>query len=475
MAVFHLSIKTISRSHGRSATAAAAYRAGVRIADDRTGETFDYRRRAGVEHTEIFTPENSPEWARDREHLWNQAEQAENRKNSTVAREFEVALPAELDARQRQELTRDFANALKDRHGFVVDAAIHAPGNKGDNRNHHAHLLCSTRRIGPEGFTEKTRELDKRGSGEVDYWREQWAELANKHLERAGHEARIDHRSLEKQASERVPTIHLGPQATAMERRGHRTDRGDENRRRNQLNAQIIDLSAVREKLRQEQALPQDLPSLEAVWASEIKKRLVPIQKKADRIERHAGTMVKRQKQRLSEHEDKEPAPPKFLASIRHGKYLRRTAQWNAVRDQLWRRFWQLDKRFAWVKGYTLGISVKSPAQRHIEKILAKENKPLADALKKARDLNQQRRAMYPGNERFEIVVQLDDFRKRSWRVSVPAYLTKEEKEKQLNQNVSQFLKSLPASENKVDPKKITITAIKSRTRGRNRVAGLEL
>ena len=222
MAIFHLSVKTISRSAGRSSTAAAAYRAGVEITDERTGEIHDYRRKAGVESAELFLPDGAPEWATDRAKLWNAAEQSEKRKNSTVAREFEVALTSELSADQRRKLAHDFARELVKRHGFAVDVAIHAPGKEGDTRNHHAHILCTTRKLTAEGFTEKTRELDDRATGaqEVTHWREQWAGLTNAALERAGHAVRVDHRSLEMQGIDREPAIHLGPSATAIERRG---------------------------------------------------------------------------------------------------------------------------------------------------------------------------------------------------------------------------------------------------------------
>jgi ATP-dependent exoDNAse (exonuclease V) alpha subunit len=185
VAIFHLSVKTISRTAGRSSTAAAAYRAGVEITDERTGEIHDYRRKAGVESAELFLPDGAPEWATDRAKLWNAAEQSEKRKNSTVAREFEVALPSELSADQRRKLAHDFARELVKRHGFAVDVAIHAPGKEGDTRNHHAHILCTTRKLTAEGFTEKTRELDDRATGaqEVTHWREQWAGLTNAALE----------------------------------------------------------------------------------------------------------------------------------------------------------------------------------------------------------------------------------------------------------------------------------------------------
>lgn len=263
MAIFHLSVKTISRSAGRSATAAIAYRSGEKVMDERTGLVHDYTRRRGVEHTEIFLPENAPAWASQREQLWNAAELAEKRKNSTVAREFEVALPAELNREQRLELVREFARDLVQRHGMAVDVAIHEPGKEGDHRNHHAHILCSTRRLTPEGFKDKTRELDDQKSGEVSHWRERWAEMSNRHLEKAGRQERIDHRSLEAQRAaaiergdteqaaklERLPTVHLGPNVVQMEQRGIRTERGDKGRDIAQRNAQIINFAEARQRI----------------------------------------------------------------------------------------------------------------------------------------------------------------------------------------------------------------------------------
>lgn len=222
MASFHLSVKTVGRSAGRSATAAAAYRAGCKgekILDERTGEIHDYRRKAGVESADLILPTDAPAWASDRSKLWNAAEVSEKRKNSTVAREFEIALPAELSAAERRKLAHDFAREIVERHGCAADVAIHAPGGKGDNRNYHAHILCSTRRLTPDGFGEKTRELDEKKSGEVDRWRERFAQLQNRSLERAGAAERVDHRTLEAQGVDRMPTVHLGPAARAIEQR----------------------------------------------------------------------------------------------------------------------------------------------------------------------------------------------------------------------------------------------------------------
>jgi ATP-dependent exoDNAse (exonuclease V) alpha subunit len=219
MAIYHLSVKTISRSAGRSVTAAAAYRASEKIVDERTGEIHDYTHKKGVLSADIILPKQAPAWAKEREALWNAAEQSETRKNSTVGREFEIALPSELNEQQRRQLAIALAEEIVARHSCVADVAIHAPGKGGDNRNHHAHVLCSTRRLGPNGFHEKTRELDEVKQGEVVRWRERFSIIQNQHLREAGYAERVDHRSLEDQGIARTPTFHLGPAATNYERR----------------------------------------------------------------------------------------------------------------------------------------------------------------------------------------------------------------------------------------------------------------
>lgn len=229
MAIYHLSVKTFSRSNGQSATAAVAYRAGAKIHCDHERRDHDYSKKRDVIHSEIFLPPNAPSWANDRQQLWNEVERAEKRKNSTVAREFEVALPNELNEQQRIALVQDFAKQIVARHGCAVDAHLHDDkGSYKSKENQHAHIMLTTRRLEPEGFTKKTRELDERKSGEVVYWREQWAKTANEHLREYGIE--IDHRSLKDQGLEREPTIKMGVAASALERKGIKTDRGDINR-----------------------------------------------------------------------------------------------------------------------------------------------------------------------------------------------------------------------------------------------------
>ena len=187
---------------------------GERIEDHRTGLTFDYRARNGVDHVETLAPANAPAWVQDRAALWNAVEAAETRKNSQVAREIRVALPAELDHGQRVELVREFCQREFVARGMVADIALHAPGREGDDRNHHAHILLTTREIGPEGFGAKNRDWN--AVEMLEEWREAWARDSNRALERCGHDERIDHRTLEAQR------IEASARATAAH------DRGDE-------------------------------------------------------------------------------------------------------------------------------------------------------------------------------------------------------------------------------------------------------
>ena len=200
MAIYHLRATMISRSQGRSATAAAAYRVAERIEDRRTGLTFDYAARGGVDHTEILAPDHAPDWVRDRSELWNRVEESETRKNSQVAREVRVALPDELTHAQRVALVRDYAQAQFVDRGMVADIALHAPGRAGDERNHHAHILLTTREVDADGFTTKNRDWNK--VEVLEGWREPWARDSNAALERAGLEDRVDHRTLVAQRDE---------------------------------------------------------------------------------------------------------------------------------------------------------------------------------------------------------------------------------------------------------------------------------
>ena len=252
MPIYHCSVKPIQRSKGRSATAAAAYRAGERIHDERSGITHDYRRKSGVEHCEMIG------WTKSRAELWNAAEQAEKRKDATTAREYEVALPNELGEQQRAELAREFGHYLHKRYNVAVDICIH---NDPDNHNPHAHILTTTREVenGNALGNKSSREWNGKKRSEaglpnrkqdLEIIREAWEQHVNRALERAGHDERIDHRSLKDQGIDREPTKHLGPKATAMERNGVRSDRGEENREIKARNDNVLKLAETQSEIR---------------------------------------------------------------------------------------------------------------------------------------------------------------------------------------------------------------------------------
>ncbi|MUZ65016.1 Ti-type conjugative transfer relaxase TraA [Agrobacterium vitis] len=236
MAIYHLSSKPVSRASGRSAVASAAYRCAVRLTNERDGLTHDFTRKQGVEHCEIVLPEGvSADWAKDRSALWNAAERAERQKNSRVAREFEIALPHELSGEARLEVTRSFAQHLANHYGVAVDFAIHAPHEQGDIRNHHAHVMTTTRAVTENGLGDKTN-LERKNSSlladgiattdmQLREIRQSWEQIANRQLMREGLDIRIDHRSHSERGLEIEPTEHMGVHATQMQRQGMDVER----------------------------------------------------------------------------------------------------------------------------------------------------------------------------------------------------------------------------------------------------------
>jgi Ti-type conjugative transfer relaxase TraA len=251
MAIYHLAMKPISRSGGRSAVAAAAYRSSQKLTNERDGLTHDFTHRRGVEHTEIVLPDGvEAEWAQDRSRLWNAAEAAEKRIDARVAREIEVALPHELTATQRLELTREFAHDLADRYAVAVDFAIHSPHGDTDVRNHHAHIMLTTRKVEREGLGEKSDlELENKrlsalglptSHDQLRDIRTDWEERTNRHLALAGHDIRIDHRSHRDSGLEIEPTQHMGVHATQMDRRGKSVVRARQDEDQARRNARLI-------------------------------------------------------------------------------------------------------------------------------------------------------------------------------------------------------------------------------------------
>lgn len=217
MPSFHILVKSINRKDGRSSVAAAAYRAGVKLKNDKDGMLHDFSKKLGVINKFIIVPTDAPDWAHDREQLWNQVEASERRKDSRTAREFEIALPKEIGDEAREALTRQFVERLQRDFPGAYDVAIHKAG----TANFHAHILASTRSLGPDGFGAKFRELDfaKTSGPIIDQIRADFADMQNAALERHQVHERVDHRSYARQDVDQVPTRHLGPVRTAIARR----------------------------------------------------------------------------------------------------------------------------------------------------------------------------------------------------------------------------------------------------------------
>ena len=252
---FHFSVNIISRGKGKSAVASAAYISGEKIKNEWDGVTHDYTKKQGVISKEIFLPDHAPEEYKDRKTLWNSVELFEKNSNAQLARNFIISLPKELSIEENKKMIEEYVQNNFVKEGMIVDLAIHDESREG-NQNIHAHIMTIVRPINEDGtWGQKSKKeyiLDEKGEkilnkngkpktrkvelttwndkGNVEKWRENFSNLCNKYLERAGAEKRVDHRSFKRQGIKQIPTIHLGASASAMERKGIRTEKGDINR-----------------------------------------------------------------------------------------------------------------------------------------------------------------------------------------------------------------------------------------------------
>jgi hypothetical protein len=236
MAIYHCHLQIINRASGRSSIAAAAYRSGEKLRNERDGLTHDFTKKSGIVHTEILLPENAPAGFASREKLWNAVEKSEKRKDAQTAREIEVSLPKELNHAQQIELVRAYIAQNFTNAGMIADFALH---DKQDG-NPHAHIMLTLREVGESGFGKKQRVWNERQNAEL--WRESWAKVFNQTLEKNGVGERVDHRSYYRQGLEITPTVHLGSSANGQEKRGIRTDRGERNRQAQKNRQSYLDL-----------------------------------------------------------------------------------------------------------------------------------------------------------------------------------------------------------------------------------------
>lgn len=258
MAIYHFSVKNISRAQGRSAVACAAYRSGEKLIDERQGKEQDYTKKTGVEFTKIYAPIGTNAELLDRGQLWNAVEKTERRKDANLAREFEIALPQELNKAEREKLVDELCNKIVERHNVIVDAAIHAPhtDSGSDERNYHAHIMFTGRHIDLETgdfAAKKNRDFNKENSSEtVQKWREDFADMTNRHLEQIGSLERVDHRSNVEQGIALEATAHEGSAVTKLRRLGIDTEISLSNDAIKQRNAQQISAEQAIRGLEQE-------------------------------------------------------------------------------------------------------------------------------------------------------------------------------------------------------------------------------
>jgi ATP-dependent exoDNAse (exonuclease V) alpha subunit len=318
MGLYHCQITPISRGKGKGCVGAAAYRACEKLIDDRTGQRFDFTNKGGLLDSYILTPDQTPI---ARQKLWDMAEQAENRKDSRTAREYELALPYEIPRDVAMECAAKFARALVHRYGCAADVAIHNHG-RGDKRNLHAHILTTTRRFEAGQLTEKTHaELsDKKlrslgiapGEEQVTKLRAAWAAIANDACRGYGLPA-VSPLSLKAQGIDREPQIHIGPNAAAMERRGIRTRLGNENRRAmGEPCQESVELESVKEeiKLREEvhaeiEAAKADLPRIASI-AREEQQTIERAERARQEAELQAKRELERQQEEMEEREERQ-------------------------------------------------------------------------------------------------------------------------------------------------------------------------
>ncbi|NQE62378.1 Ti-type conjugative transfer relaxase TraA [Caulobacter sp. RHG1] len=229
MAIYHFSVKVISRATGASALASAAYRSASRLHDERLDRDHDFTNKSGVVHSEVMLPDGAPEHLSDRATLWNAVEAGEKRKDAQLSREVEFAIPREMDQAQGIALARDFVQREMVDRGMVADLNVHWDIGPDGLAKPHAHVMLSMREVGEEGFGAKVRDWNR--TELVEHWREAWADHVNERLAQLDIDARIDHRSLEDQGIDLEPQHKIGPAAGRMAGEGVETERLEDHHR----------------------------------------------------------------------------------------------------------------------------------------------------------------------------------------------------------------------------------------------------
>lgn len=389
MAIYHCNVKFVSRSSGRSAVAAAAYRASEKLLDERQGIMHDYTRKAGVVYSEIIAPAKSPGWTVDRQQLWNKVESAEKRKDARLCMEVEVALPKELGSNQQIGLARGYAKENFVDKGMVADICLHEQNGK----NPHAHIMLTTREVGADGFGKKNRDWDRMGI--IPELREAWEEHANEALEKAGHESRIDHRTLEAQGIDRLPTKHLGPHVIAMEKRGIVTDKMLEYEAIQKANEALKALPIVQRKINEE--LPHNPDKLNELMVADRKSKDSLAQKKVQQAEQVAGKIEVKQElvsATVEQHEQELPERPRWYEL--KGYYKQAMVTWQNTKEKIGRwateRLDTLSKRMERIRPYLNYEYSLAKATEQIDKGNPERAKLYEEEAKRRKQLEKEQR-----------------------------------------------------------------------------------
>ncbi|MDR0470364.1 MAG: MobA/MobL family protein [Nitrososphaerota archaeon] len=343
-AIYHFRVQIISRGSGRSAVGAAAYRAGEKLKAigaaayrsggelGRDGDVIvhDYSRKGGVAYSEIILPQNAPPEFADRETLWNAVEASEIRKDAQLAREIEAALQKEFALQEQIQLLREYIKENFVDKGMCADFSIH---DKRDG-NPHAHIMLTTRNVTSDGFGKKNRDWNE--AAQLVKWRENWADINNRKFEEKGLEERIDHRTLKAQGIDREPTIHMGHEASALEKMGIRTQRGDINRAIQRRNA--------------ERAAPNEASQIKIESAEQDTQEL----RKIAKIEKELRKIREAQKtaQYIEKPPETESEPPyvssleKQLKAEKASQHLEKMQEQQSSAEQTAKRMNEIKERF---------------------------------------------------------------------------------------------------------------------------------
>ena len=262
VAIAHFSVSIMTRASGRSAVISAAYRHCARMEFEREGRIIDYSRKSGLTHEEFSIPADAPAWVKAlvsertvagaSEAFWNRVEAFEKRSDAQLAKDVTIALPRELTREQSIALVREFVDSHITSKGMVADWVFHESGGEidevrhgqadptldDDTRNPHIHLMMTLRPLSEEGFGPKkepvlgadgnplrddagkiTYTTWSGGIGDFQSFRDGWFSCQNRHLALAGLDIRIDGRSFERQGIDLLPTVHLGAETKAIERK----------------------------------------------------------------------------------------------------------------------------------------------------------------------------------------------------------------------------------------------------------------